>query len=72
MKIGFETLSTYFLKRFTHFLTIKHVLLFSLTISYSEIHTNLNKVCRVELLDIGYWWESQKVRDHWEDQDVGG
>jgi hypothetical protein len=18
----------------------------------------------------GYWWESQKVRDHWEDQDV--
>jgi hypothetical protein len=21
---------------------------------------------------IGYWWESQKVRNHWEDQDVGG
>jgi hypothetical protein len=21
---------------------------------------------------IGYWWESQKVRDHWEDLDVGG
>jgi hypothetical protein len=20
----------------------------------------------------GYWWESQKVRDHWEDLDVGG
>jgi hypothetical protein len=20
----------------------------------------------------GYWWESQKDRDHWEDQDVGG
>jgi hypothetical protein len=19
-----------------------------------------------------YWWESQKIRDHWEDQDVGG
>jgi hypothetical protein len=22
--------------------------------------------------DIGYWWISQKERDHWEDQDVGG
>jgi hypothetical protein len=21
---------------------------------------------------IGYWWGSQKERDHWEDQDVGG
>jgi hypothetical protein len=21
---------------------------------------------------IGYWFESQKERDHWEDQDVGG
>jgi hypothetical protein len=19
----------------------------------------------------GYWWESQKERDHWEEQDVG-
>jgi hypothetical protein len=24
------------------------------------------------ILHIGYWWESQKDRDHWEDQDVGG
>jgi hypothetical protein len=23
-------------------------------------------------MHIGYWWESQKVRDHWNDQDVGG
>jgi hypothetical protein len=22
-------------------------------------------------MHIGYWWESQKVRDHLEDQDVG-
>jgi hypothetical protein len=21
---------------------------------------------------VGYWWESQKERDYWEDQDVGG
>jgi hypothetical protein len=23
-------------------------------------------------LCVGYWWESQKERDHWEDQDVCG
>jgi hypothetical protein len=23
-------------------------------------------------IHIGYWWESQKERDHWENQDVGG
>jgi hypothetical protein len=23
-------------------------------------------------MHIGYWWESQKERDHLEDQDVGG
>jgi hypothetical protein len=22
-------------------------------------------------MHIGYWWESQKVTDHWEDLDVG-
>jgi hypothetical protein len=22
-------------------------------------------------MHIVYWWESQKVRDHWEDLDVG-
>jgi hypothetical protein len=23
-------------------------------------------------MHIGYWWEIQKERDQWEDQDVGG
>jgi hypothetical protein len=23
-------------------------------------------------MHIGYWWESQEERDHWENQDVGG
>jgi hypothetical protein len=23
-------------------------------------------------MHIGYWWKSQKERDHWEDQHVGG
>jgi hypothetical protein len=23
-------------------------------------------------MHIGYWWESQKIEDRWEDQDVGG
>jgi hypothetical protein len=33
----------------------------------------LNKLMFVRLeVHIGYWWEIQKERDHWEEQDVGG
>jgi hypothetical protein len=27
---------------------------------------------RIRGMRIGYWWESQKERDHYEAQDVGG
>jgi hypothetical protein len=23
-------------------------------------------------MHVGFWWGSQKLKDHWEDQDVGG
>jgi hypothetical protein len=27
---------------------------------------------RRRIMHTGFWWESHKVRDHWEDQDAGG
>jgi hypothetical protein len=32
---------------------------------------NVARMGRKEM-NLGYWWESQKERDHWEDQDVDG
>jgi hypothetical protein len=31
----------------------------------------MGRACR-RGMHIGYWWESKKEKDHWEDQDVGG
>jgi hypothetical protein len=30
------------------------------------------QTCGRRGMHIEYWWESQKERDHWKDQDVGG
>jgi hypothetical protein len=30
------------------------------------------RISRMTRMHIGYWWESQMGRDHWEDQDVDG
>jgi hypothetical protein len=38
---------------------------------FSDIFLVLELKKRLRNTDIGYGWESQKERDHWEDQDVG-
>jgi hypothetical protein len=39
-----------------------------------NIKMDLREIARMGRggMHIGYWWESQKERDHYEDQDVGG
>jgi hypothetical protein len=38
-------------------------------------HDEMDMTCRMNrerVMGIGYWWESQKERENWEDLDVGG
>jgi hypothetical protein len=45
----------------------------ALTDSSKEVDLEVNtEKTKYMLLHIGYWGESQKVRYHWEDLDVGG
>jgi hypothetical protein len=36
-----------------------------------ELHNLYSSPSVIRMIK-GYWWESQKERDHWEEQDVGG
>jgi hypothetical protein len=48
------------------------------SISYNELTPHFRRISKkfrrtgtVSMSEL-YWWEIQKERDHWEDQDVGG
>jgi hypothetical protein len=43
-----------------------------LIIKILEMGRECSTNCERRGILTGYWWGSQKVRDHWEDLDVGG
>jgi hypothetical protein len=43
-----------------------------IVIKHDDTSHSYYSIIIIITMHTGYWWESQKERDHWEIQDVGG